>query len=99
MKAIAERIELALQNNNKLYFRCKNSEGQVIKIRVADHRMNDKNNYDRGEFCISFISSNERKNNAWMSNYEWLINDDMMTDNYETIEDILKDFELTEMIY
>ena len=53
--------------------------------------MNDKNNYDRGEFCISFISNNDRKQDAWMSDYEWLFNEDLMTSNYETVEDIIKD--------
>ena len=97
--AIANRIREELQSEYPhLYFKCLNSDAQMIKIRVADHRMNDKNNYDRNEFCLSFVSSMKRKNEAWMSNYEWLINEDMMTNDYETVEDILKEFDIVKMI-
>ena len=98
MKEIVKKIEFALIHKLCIYFRCKDSDGDILKIRVSDHCMNERNNYYRNERCISFITKCDRKQDSWKSNYEFVFNEDLLTENFETVEDILKDFELVNII-
>lgn len=74
-----------------MYINCIDCDGDMIKIRVSDHSCNDRNN--NGKRCLSFISkSHQRTSGQWQNVTEWVINSDMETKEYETIEDILSDY-------
>jgi hypothetical protein len=90
-----EEIKMLLENNLKLYITAYDNDGNTIKIRIADHRMNERNN-DR--FTLSFISNNTGKNDSTCySNYEFVC-DGEWANEYSTIEDILKEFEIVKYI-
>jgi hypothetical protein len=95
---IADRILNELNSEfPHLYFNVKNSDGQILKIRVADHSMNEKNNNDR---TLSFVKqTTESKNGQQRSNYEWVIDENGDCERYSTsIEEILNEFEIINMI-
>lgn len=86
---LAQYIQWLIENDLKSYFKAVDCDGEIITIRVADHRMNERNNSSR---TLSFISSKKGKtDSSCYSDYEWLVEGD--TCNGDTsIEDVLKDF-------
>lgn len=93
LQEIAEYIREQLQRPGTHYENAADAEGDKIVIRVSDHRCNDRNNIARTTSrVLSFVSSNNRKQDIQTSSYEWVINEDGMTDNYETIEEILSNW-------
>lgn len=90
-----EQIQFLLENNLKMYIDCIDSDGKKVKVRVADHRMNEKNN---DCFTLSFISNNIGKTDSTCySNYEFICHGNMAND-YDTIEDIINQFEIVKYI-
>lgn len=74
-----------------MYIDCIDCDGDLVRVRVSDHCCNDRNN--DGKRCLSFISnSNQRTTGQWQNTLEWVINSDMQTSEYDTIEEILSDY-------
>lgn len=98
IELISEKILNELNSEfPHLYFNVKNSDGQIIKIRVADHSMNEKNNDNR---TLSFVTEKTAsKNGQQHSDYEWQMNNEGFDERYYvSIEDVLKEFEIVEML-
>lgn len=94
---LVQEIESKLQRihsgsyGGTMYIDCTDCDGDVIRIRVSDHCCNDRNNDDKR--CLSFISNySQRTTGQWQNNLEWVINSDLQTSGYETIEEILSDY-------
>jgi len=93
LKEVAEYIREELQRPGTSYKSVIGTEGYKISIRVSDHRSNDRNNIERTSArVLSFISSGARKQDIQLSPYEWVINENGMTDDYQTLEEILSDW-------
>ncbi|RPE05571.1 hypothetical protein EGT74_24630 [Chitinophaga lutea] len=77
------------------YIKCVDSDGDELIIRVSDHRCNGRNNYLRHNArVLSFVTSTARKQDAQMIDMEWVIDETGMDKNYNTVADILADFEI-----
>lgn len=90
---LSERIEFMLQNDCKGYFTVHNDDGEVVTIRVSDHRGNARNNGRNSGRVLSFVSSNERKQDIEVITDEFIIDSmTLETDGYNTVTDILTDY-------
>ena len=87
---LPQYIQWLIENDLKLYFKAVDCDGDLIHIRVADHRMNERNN-QMDTRKLSFITSREGKtDSSCYSDYEWVVEGDMCGDT--PLEDILKDY-------
>jgi len=98
-KKITENIEFHINGLGSLYFTCIDSDGDKIVIRTSNHNCNEKNNYYRGQRCLSFISSkNDEINTNHQKNIqEWVVNADgeiVSFSGMETLEGVLNDYSI-----
>ena len=93
---LSKLIQELLEEGFKKYITAVDSTGDFIKIRVADHRMNEKNNTG---FTLSFVSGKDGKQDAsCFSAYEFLV-DGEYANEYQTIEQVLREYCIVSFFY
>lgn len=102
-KRIIENIQLHIDGLGSLYFTCIDSDGDKIVVRTSNHNCNGKNNYYRGQRCLSFISNqNEEVNTDHQRNIEeWVVNADgeiVSFSGMETVEGVLNDYSIVSIL-
>ena len=86
---LSKLIQELLEEGYKRYITAVDSTGDFIKIRVADHRMNENNN---SGFTLSFVSGKGGKqDSSCFSVYEFLV-DGEYANEYQTIEEVLREY-------
>jgi hypothetical protein len=92
IQEIAKKIETILQDVSRTeYFTVYGVDGRQIKIRVGNHSGNKRNNGDTK--TLSFISNRTtQRQSAYNSMIEeWEVSlENMLTDTYQTIEQVLE---------
>lgn len=83
---IITKINDLLKLGGSHYFNVEGEDGEVIKIRCSDHSANRLNNHEK---TLSFISKFCNQGYRKMIN-EWVIQENGLTDTYQTIEEVLE---------
>lgn len=85
---IESNLDLCRQGFESFYFTVEDLSGETVQIRVSNHSANRQNfTYKTLSFIIE--RTEQRKSGYNQTSYEWVIDQDGISDTSQTIDEIL----------